>query len=319
MSYIDLPILVAGNTGLVGSSVCRELARTGYKRIITINRKTVDLRDARSTMAFLDVVNPAAIIVCAAKVGGILANNSYPVNFIHDNVLIQTNIISGAHRNGVKKLILLGSSCIYPKFSKQPIKEECLLSGELEDTNRAYAVAKICGVEMCRSYNRQFDTDYIVAMPTNLYGPNDRFFDEQGSHVVPAMINKIHSAKQLDQAATLLGTGSPRREFLHVDDLARALVLLLDAYDVKNKALSDLMVNIGYGSDITIKELATKIASVIGFNNAILWDTSFPDGTPQKLLDSSRIRSLGWAPRITLEDGLASTYREFIKWEKSQS
>lgn len=294
-------IFVAGHRGLVGSAVARRLADDGHE-VLTRGRDLLDLRDAARTETYLRDIRPDAVVLAAAKVGGIMANSTYPVQFLEDNLRIQLSVIAGAHAAGTERLLFLGSSCIYPRLAPQPIREESLLTGELEPTNEAYALAKIAGIVQTQSYRRQYGASYISAMPTNLYGPGDNF-DLETSHVLPALIRRFHEA-QRDRAeeVTLWGSGSPRREFLHVDDLAAACVRLLEAYD------GDAPVNIGCGEDLTIRELAKTIAEVTGYQGRIGWDTSKPDGTPRKLLDVSRLTSLGFKPQIPLRDGIARTY-----------
>ncbi|MFD5905548.1 GDP-L-fucose synthase family protein [Streptomyces microflavus] len=294
-------IFVAGHRGLVGSAVARRLADDGHE-VLTRGRDLLDLRDAARTETYLRDIRPDAVVLAAAKVGGIMANSTYPVQFLEDNLRIQLSVIAGAHAARTERLLFLGSSCIYPRLAPQPIREESLLTGELEPTNEAYALAKIAGIVQTQSYRRQYGASYISAMPTNLYGPGDNF-DLETSHVLPALIRRFHEA-QRDGAeeVTLWGSGSPRREFLHVDDLAAACVRLLEAYD------GDAPVNIGCGEDLTIRELARIITEVTGYQGRIGWDTSKPDGTPRKLLDVSRLTSLGFKPQIPLRDGIARTY-----------
>ncbi|MFF7033940.1 GDP-L-fucose synthase family protein [Streptomyces griseus] len=294
-------IFVAGHRGLVGSAVARRLADDGHE-VLTRGRDLLDLRDAARTETYLKEVRPDVVVLAAAKVGGIMANSTYPVQFLEDNLRIQLSVIAGAHAAGTERLLFLGSSCIYPRLAPQPIREDALLTGELEPTNEAYALAKIAGIVQTRSYRRQYGASYISAMPTNLYGPGDNF-DLETSHVLPALIRRFHEARR-DGAAevTLWGSGSPRREFLHVDDLAAACVRLLEAYD------GDEPVNIGCGEDLTIRELAETVRDVTGYQGRIGWDTSKPDGTPRKLLDVTRLSSLGFKPQIPLRDGVARTY-----------
>ncbi len=300
-------IYVAGHRGLVGSAIVRRLRSDGYVEILTAPRDRLDLTRQLDVEAFFEAEKPEYVFLAAARVGGILANDTYPADFIRDNLLIQSLVIDAAHRHGVRKLAFLGSSCIYPKHAPQPISESSLLSGPLEPTNRAYAVAKIAGIETARAYRRQFGFHAISLMPANLYGPGDNF-DPETSHVVPALIRKFHEARVRRLArVTVWGTGTPRREFLHVDDLADAVVLLMRQYD------DEEAVNIGVGSDITIRELAERIARVTGFEGEIVFDPSKPDGTPRKLLDVSRLSALGWGPRIDLDTGLAQTYRWYIE------
>ncbi|WP_405548334.1 GDP-L-fucose synthase [Streptomyces globisporus] len=294
-------IFVAGHRGLVGSAVARRLADDGHE-VLTRGRDLLDLRDAARTETYLKEVSPDAVVLAAAKVGGIMANSTYPVQFLEDNLRIQLSVIAGAHAAGTQRLLFLGSSCIYPRLAPQPIREESLLTGELEPTNEAYALAKIAGIVQTQSYRRQYGASYISAMPTNLYGPGDNF-DLETSHVLPALIRRFHEARR-DEApeVTLWGSGSPRREFLHVDDLAAACVTLLEAYD------GDEPVNIGCGEDLTIRELAETVRDVAGYEGRIAWDTSKPDGTPRKLLDVTRLNTLGFTPKIPLRDGIARTY-----------
>jgi GDP-L-fucose synthase len=294
-------IFVAGHRGLVGSALTRRLSADGHD-VLTRTRRELDLRDAPRTAAVLKDLRPDAVVLAAAKVGGILANSTYPVQFIEENLQIQLSVVAGAHAAGVPRLLFLGSSCIYPKLAPQPISEDALLGGPLEPTNRAYALAKIAGIVQVQSYRQQYGAAYISAMPTNLYGPGDNF-DPQTSHVLPALIRKFHEARVAGSDEVVLwGSGTPRREFLHVDDLASACALLLRDYD------GDEPVNVGCGSDLTIRELAAVVAEVTGFTGRIGWDTGKPDGTPRKLLDVSRLTALGWRPAIALRDGIAATY-----------
>ena len=298
-----MSILVLGGTGLVGSAVSRELTRKSVKHL-AVGSKTVDLTDRKATFEFLRDQKPEIVIDAAALTGGIHANNSKPVDFLSKNLQIQTNLFDACHAINVQRLLFLGSSCIYPRDCQQPIREEFLMSGILEGTNSAYAIAKIAGVEAIRSYRKQYSRKWISVMPTNLYGPHDNF-DSKTSHVIPGMINKFNQALHRNQnTVELWGTGSPRREFMHVDDLARAILFLLDNYD------EDMHLNVGTGEDVSISELARIIASIMGFMGSIVWNGEYPDGTPRKLLDVSRISELGWKPKISLEDGL----REVIAW-----
>lgn len=298
-------IHVAGHRGLVGGAVLRHLQSIGALNLLTASSGELDLRDREAVFDFYSTNRPEFVVLAAAKVGGILANATYPVEFFSDNIRIQTNVIDASHEFGVQRLIFLGSSCIYPKFAAQPIREDSLLTGFLEPTNDAYAIAKIAGVLHVQAMRREYQHRYISAMPTNLYGPGDNF-DLQSSHVLPAMIRKFHDAKVAGTShVTLWGTGSPRREFLHVDDLARAVVSLLDRYD------DSPPINVGTGEDVTIKELAETVRSVVGFQGDILWDTTKPDGTPRKLLDVTRINELGWKAEIGLREGISSTYAWF--------
>jgi len=299
-------IFVAGHRGLVGSAIWRELNRQGFGQLIGRSRQEVDLLDKPSLDKFYATTKPEFVFAAAAKVGGILANDRQPASFLHDNLVIQTNLIDGAWRAGVKKLLFLGSSCIYPKFAPQPLQEESLLTGLLEPTNQWYAVAKIAGIKLCQAYRRQHGCDFISAMPTNMYGPNDNY-DLQTSHVLPALIRKFHEAKTaVAESVTCWGTGSPMREFLYADDLARACVFLMDHYS------EEQFINVGYGSDVTIRELAALVREVVGFKGGIVWDTSKPDGTPRKLMDSSRLFALGWKPQVDLLTGVRLAYEDFL-------
>jgi GDP-L-fucose synthase len=306
MMNLDSKIYVAGHRGLVGSAIVRKLEEKGYTNLVYRTSKELDLRDKNAVDTFFAEEKPEFIFLAAAKVGGIVANNEYPADFIRDNLLIQTNIIDAAYRNDVKKLLFLGSTCIYPKMAPQPLKEEYLLTGELEPTNDAYAIAKIAGIKMCQSYNRQYGTEYISVMPTNLYGENDNF-DLHTSHVLPALIRKFHEAKESDAPyVEVWGTGTPKREFLYSDDLADACVYLINNYS------GNEIVNIGVGEDLPIKELAEKIKEVVGFTGEIKFDTSKPDGTPRKLVDVTKLNSLGWKATTSLEEGLKKAYQWFL-------
>jgi len=299
-------IYVAGHRGLVGSAVVRALNAQGYRNLIVRTHQELDLTEQRDVREFFDAEKPAAVIMAAARVGGIYANSSKPAVFIRDNLMMQDNVIDAAHRAGVAKFVFLGSSCIYPKMAPQPIKEDYLLTGPLEVTNEWYAVAKIAGLKMCQAYRREFNFNAISLMPTNLYGPGDNF-DRENSHVLPALIRRFHEAKLRDDAAvTVWGTGTPRREFLHVDDMADAVVYLLQQYD------AEPIVNIGWGKDVTIRELAELVMSIVGFRGKLAFDSAKPDGTPRKLLDTQRLTSLGWQPKISLKEGIAQTYRWFV-------
>ena len=299
-------VFVAGHRGLVGSAIVRRLEAEGLGPVLTRGRAELDLTDRTAVDRFFAEQKPAYVFLAAAKVGGILANDTYPADFIRDNLLIQTHVIDAAHRSGAKKLLFLGSSCIYPKLAQQPIKEDYLLTGALEPTNDAYAVAKIAGIQMCKAYNKQFGMRAISLMPTNLYGPNDNF-DLQKSHVLPALMRKFHEAKVSGKPDVVVwGSGSPRREFLHVDDLADACVHLMRTYE------SPELVNVGVGDDVTIRELAETIRDVVGFFGDLSWDTSKPDGTPRKLLDVSRLHGLGWRAKIGLRQGIAQTYAWYL-------
>lgn len=300
-------IFVAGARGLVGSALGRRLQVLGYDNLLMPPRSALDLEDPHAVRAFFERERPKYVFLAAAKVGGILANDTFPADFIRSNLAVELNVIDTAYRAGVTKLLFLGSSCIYPKFAPQPIPEEALLSGALEPTNQAYAIAKIAGIELCRSYNRQYGTHFISVMPTNLYGPHDNF-DPQTSHVLPALIRKFHEAKVAGaESVTVWGTGTARREFLHVDDLADACVFLMGTYD------SSEIVNIGCGEDVTIAELAGLVRDAVGFEGTLVFDRTKPDGTPRKLLDVSRLTALGWTPKIELRGGLAETYEWFVE------
>jgi len=302
-------VFVAGHTGLVGSSVMRRLHGLGYDDVVGRDVAQLDLTDAVATRAFFEEMRPSYVVLAAAKVGGIHANNTFPADFIRINLQIQTNVIDAAHRTGVKKLLFLGSSCIYPKHAPQPMKEEHLLTGPLEPTNDAYAIAKIAGILMTQAYNRQHGTNFIAAMPTNLYGPGDNF-DLNTSHVLPAMVRKFVEAKDQKKAEVeLWGTGSPRREFLFVDDLADALVFLLENFDATGER--DNFVNVGVGEDISIDALAALVREVVGYEGKIAWNASMPDGTPRKLLDVTRLKSLGWKASTPLRAGIEKTVKAF--------
>lgn len=300
-------IYVAGHRGLVGGAIWRELQRQGFTQLIGRTHAELDLLDAVAVRDFYTREKPELVFVAAAKVGGIMANNTYPAQFLFENLQIQNHLIDGAYRAGVKKLLFLGSSCIYPKLAPQPLKEEYLLTGPLEPTNEWYAIAKIAGIKMCAAYRRQYGCDFISAMPTNMYGPNDNY-DLQNSHVLPALIRKFHEARESGAGQVVCwGTGQPLREFLYADDLARACVFLMENYS------EEQFLNVGYGSDVSIRELAETVKSVIGFKGEIVWDSSKPDGTPRKLMDSSRLRGLGWAPQVELKQGIALAYEDFRK------
>ncbi len=300
-------IFVAGHRGMVGSAIIRHLEKEGYNNILVRTSKELDLRNQQAVNDFFRTGKPEYVFLAAAKVGGIHANNTYRADFLYDNLAMEANVFYAAHENKVKKLLFLGSSCIYPKMAEQPLKEESLLTGLLEPTNEPYAIAKIAGIKLAESYRDQYQMNFISAMPTNLYGPNDNY-DLNNSHVLPALIRKFHTAKvKGDPAVTVWGTGSPLREFLHVDDLAEALVFLMNNYDEK------LFVNVGYGEDLSIKDLALLIKDIVGYEGDLQFDTSKPDGTPRKLMDSSRIHSLGWKPKITLREGIKKVYDEVDK------
>lgn len=303
-----MKIYVAGHTGLVGSAVVRHIEADTQHIWIGKTRSQLDLLDRAAVFDYLVQENPDAVIIAAGKVGGIQANNNFPVEFLSENLQIETNLLDGAHAAGIEKLLFLGSSCVYPKISKQPIKEEYLLTGELEKTNEAYALAKISGLKLVQAYRKQYDHKWISAMPTNMYGPGDNF-DLESSHVLPALIRKFHDAKVSGtNSVSLWGTGSPRREFLHADDLGKACLFLLENYD------GDVAINVGLGEDVSIRELAELIQGIVGFEGKIEWDSSKPDGTPRKLLDIGRIRALGWSPSISLAEGITETYA----WYRSQ-
>jgi GDP-L-fucose synthase len=301
----DASIFVAGHRGMVGSAIIRRLRAIGCSRVIVRERGDLDLRDQAAVRGFFASERPQYVFLAAARVGGILANDSHPADFLHDNIVIQTNVIDAAYRNGVEKLLFLGSSCVYPKHAPQPMSEDSLLTGPLEPTNEWYAIAKIAGLKMCQAYRRQHGFRAVSAMPTNLYGPGDNF-NLKSSHVLPALIRKFHEAREQGAGEVeVWGTGTPRREFLHVDDLADACLFLMERYD------EDSWVNVGWGRDISVAELAQTTARIVGFEGAVRFDRSKPDGTPRKLLDTSRLSDLGWSPRIGLEEGIRSTYRWF--------
>ena len=295
-------IYVAGHGGLAGGAILRELRAAGYAAVVTRTRAEVDLRERAAVRRFFEETRPRVVVVAAAKVGGIKANHDFPVEFLLENLHIQNNLIEAAADFGAEKLLFLGSSCIYPKMAPQPIPESALLSGPLEPTNEAYALAKIAGIKLCQSYAREYGRNFVSAMPTNLYGPGDNF-DLANSHVLPALLRKVHEAKERGEARVMVwGTGTPRREFLHVHDLASACRFLLENYDAPE------IVNVGCGSDVTIRELAEAICEVVGFCGALAFDASKPDGTPRKLLDTTKLTALGWSPRIALREGLQQTY-----------
>ena len=299
-------VYVAGHRGMVGSAIVRALRARGFENIVTRSSAELDLRDQRAVADFFAAERPDYVFLAAARVGGILANDSYPADFIYDNLCIEANVIHSAFRTGVRKLLFLGSTCIYPKLAPQPLKEEYLLSGPLEPTNEWYAVAKIAGIKLCQAYRRQHGCDFISAMPTNLYGPGDNF-DREKSHVIPAMLRKMHEAKVAGEpSVTLWGTGRPLREFLHVDDLAEALLFLMQHYSDESH------VNVGVGEDISIRELAETIRGIVGYEGELVFDDSKPDGTPRKLVDTSLINGLGWQAKIPLKEGVAATYRWFV-------
>ena len=300
-------IFVAGHGGLAGSAIFGALQAKGYEQLITRTRQELDLSNGSATLDFLKAEQPEVVVMAAAKVGGIHANNSQPAQFIYENLQIQNNIIHGSYLAGVKKLLFLGSSCIYPKYAPQPLKEEYLLSGHLEPTNESYAIAKIAGIEMCRAYRRQYGCNFICAMPTNLYGPRDNFHLEN-AHVLPALVHRFHLAKVAGAPqVSLWGTGKPYREFLFSEDLGRACVYLLENHNEPD------IVNVGTGLDVSIRELALMVKEVVGYEGALVWDSSKPDGTPRKLLDVGKIKTLGWQAEVSLKDGLTKTYGWFLK------
>jgi len=300
-------IFVAGHRGMAGGAILRELQNAGYSNTLTRSSAELDLRNRDATRAFFEKERPQTVVVAAAKVGGIKANSDFPVEFLLWNLQIQNNLTEAAADYGVEKLLFLGSSCIYPKLTQQPISESSLLTGPLEPTNEAYAIAKIAGIKLCQAYARQYSKRFISAMPTNLYGPGDNF-DLQNSHVLPALLRKMHEAKTSGAGEVVVwGTGSPKREFMHVEDLASACRFLLETYE------GEEWVNVGFGKDVTIRELAELICQIVGFEGALTFDISKPDGTPRKLMDSSKLLKMGWKPRIALEDGIRSTYAWYIK------
>jgi GDP-L-fucose synthase len=303
-------VFVAGNRGLVGSAIVRNLIAKGYKNIYSAPRTHFDLRDQNDVEKYFEVNRPEYVFLAAAKVGGIKANSDYPAQFIRDNLQIQTNVIDAAYRHGVKKLVFLGSSCIYPKFATQPITEDQFMTGPLEPTNDAYAIAKIAGIRMCQAYYQQYGFKAISLMPTNLYGPNDNF-DLETSHVLPAMIAKFHNAMKNNESVTLWGDGSAMREFLHVDDLAEACYVCMQKYDEPEH------INVGTGEDVRIWELASIISDVVGFSGEILWDFTKPNGTPRKVLNVDKIKQLGWEPKINLQKGIELTYKWYKENEKN--
>ena len=311
------PIYVAGHRGLVGSALVRQLAAQGYRNLLTRSHAELDLADPVAVEAFFAAERPRYVFLAAAKVGGIHANATYPADFIRDNLAIELNVISAAYRHGVERLLFLGSSCIYPRDCPQPIREAYLLTGPLEATNSAYAIAKIAGIELCRAYQRQHGARFLAAMPTNLYGPGDNY-DLQNSHVLPALIRKMHEAKTRGaEQVVVWGTGTPRREFLYSDDLARACLFLMTLDDARFEALltdpvAPALVNIGCGTDLSIAELAAITAHVVGFSGRLCFDSSKPDGTPRKLLDIQRIQALGWQPTVALAEGIAQAYQDFL-------
>lgn len=312
----DAKIYIAGYKGLVGSAIKRKLEEKQYGNLIYSDRGDFDLQRQVEVEAYFEKERPEYVFLAAARVGGIWANNTYPAEFIYSNLSIEVNVIHAAYRYGVKKLLFLGSSCIYPKLAPQPMKEDCLLTSPLEPTNEAYAIAKIAGLKMCRYYNQQYQTNFISVMPTNLYGPKDNY-DLQTSHVLPALIRRFHEAKTEGKPfVQLWGTGSPKREFLYVDDLADAVVFLMEKYDYKDIGE---VINIGVGEDVTIKELAEMIKTVVGYEGQLTWDTTKPDGTPRKLLDVSRLKALGWHAKHTLKEGILKTYESYLSEVKTEN
>ena len=307
-------IYIAGHRGLVGSALTRRLQAGGYANLVTRGSAELDLSEQQAVRAFYEAEKPDYVFIAAAKVGGIHANNTYPADFIYRNLMIECNLIHGAYQHGVKKLLFLGSTCIYPKLAPQPMKEEYLLTGALEPTNEPYAVAKIAGIKMCSAYNRQYGTNFMSVMPTNLYGANDNYHP-QDSHVLPALIRRMHEAKvRGDKQVTVWGTGNARREFMASDDMADACVFLMEKYDAK--ALGEF-INIGVGYDLTIREVVEIVAKVVGYAGELAFDTTKPDGAPRKLIDSSRLNALGWKPKIVLEDGLRAAYQDFLRQHKA--
>ena len=315
MKHTAKRVFVAGHNGMVGSAIVRQLAVQGGIEVVTQSRSELDLLDGAAVTRFFETEKIDSVYVAAAKVGGIIANNTYPAEFIYQNLMIQCNLIHGAYQAGIRKLLFLGSSCIYPKLAEQPMREDALLTGALEATNEPYAIAKIAGIKLCESYNRQYGVDYRSVMPTNLYGQNDNFHPDN-SHVIPAMMRRFHLAKLAgDAQVSVWGTGTPMREFLHVDDMAAASVYVMNldktVYDAKTEPMLS-HINVGTGIDCTIRELAETMAQVVGFEGAITFDTTKPDGTPRKLMDVSRLKSMGWQSSISLEAGLANTYDWFL-------
>jgi len=313
-NYKNHKIYLAGHNGMVGSAIKRELEKNGYQNLVYRDLSKLDLTRQADVEGFFEKEKPQVVIIAAAKVGGILANNTYRAEFIYDNLMIESNLIHAAHKNSVEKLIFLGSSCIYPKLAPQPLKEEYLLSDYLEFTNEPYAIAKIAGIKMCENYFRQYGSNFYSAMPTNLYGPHDNF-NLETSHVLPALIRKFHEAKMESKKEVMLwGTGKPKREFLYVEDLAEAIRFLLENVGAKNIYENNIsQINIGTGEDLTINELARLVSETVGFNGKIIYDSSKPDGTPRKLMDVSRINNLGWKYKTSLKDGIEKSYKWFIE------
>ena len=303
----DSKIYIAGHRGMVGSAIYRKLQEKGFYNFVLKTSKELDLRNQQAVSDFFQVQKPDYVFLAAAKVGGIIANSTYRADFLYENLAIQNNVIHSAYETGVKKLMFLGSSCIYPKLAPQPLKEEYLLSGLLEETNEPYAIAKIAGIKLCEAYRMQYGCDFISVMPTNLYGPNDNY-DLENSHVLPAMIRKFHEAKESkNESVTLWGTGSPMREFLHADDLAEACAYLMENYSEPQ------FINVGTGIDITIKELAETVSKIVGFEGRLVWDTTKPDGTPRKLMDVSKLHEQGWKHKIDLQEGISLAYQDFLE------
>lgn len=313
MTNLDQRVFVAGHRGMVGAAITRELRRRGYEQVLTRSRAELDLENQNQVHRFFSTTPVDVVYLAAAKVGGILANQNHPVDFLYKNLMIQCNVIRAAYAAGVRKLLFLGSSCIYPREAPQPIHEDALLTGPLEATNEPYAIAKIAGLKLCEAYQREYGARFICAMPTNLYGPHDNY-DLHSSHVLPALIRKFHEGREAGQeSVTIWGTGSPLREFLYVDDLAQACVMLMEHPDATG------MYNIGAGKDISIADLAALVARVVGYQGRIVYDTSKPDGTPRKLMDSSRVQALGWKPGISLVDGITLAYGHFLRERADQS
>ena len=307
----DSKIYIAGHRGMVGSAIHRKLQEKGFTNFVLRTSKELDLRNQQAVSDFFQSEKPDYVFLAAAKVGGIIANNTYRADFLYENLAIQNNVIHSAYETGVKKLMFLGSSCIYPKLAPQPLKEEYLLSGFLEETNEPYAIAKIAGIKLCEAYRKQYGCDFISVMPTNLYGPNDNY-DLQNSHVLPAMIRKFHEAKvSKNESVTLWGTGSPMREFLHADDLAEACAYLMENYSEPE------FINVGTGTDVTIKELAETVSEIVGFEGKLVWDNTKPDGTPRKLMDVSKLHAQGWKHIIDLQEGIALAYQDFLEHQET--
>ncbi|MCS3504622.1 GDP-L-fucose synthase family protein [Achromobacter sp. AGC78] len=313
MTNLDQRVFVAGHRGMVGAAITRELHRRGYQHVLTRNRTELDLENQNQVHRFFSTTPVDVVYLAAAKVGGILANQNHPVDFLYKNLMIQCNVIRAAYAAGVRKLLFLGSSCIYPREAPQPIREDALLTGPLEATNEPYAIAKIAGLKLCEAYQREYGARFICAMPTNLYGPHDNY-DLHSSHVLPALIRKFHEGREAGQeSVTIWGTGTPLREFLYVDDLAKGCVMLMEHPDAEG------IYNIGAGKDISIADLAALVARVVGYQGRIVYDTGKPDGTPRKLMDSSRVQALGWQPTVSLSDGIALAYGHFLRERADQS